>query len=198
MALCHVPARNRTQGHLLAATGERDWRHPEVGMVHAASAARGVRWAETDKVARHRGTGNPKSERRRSAMPEMTLQNGTVVCEGDKVRARGEDGSLRVCTVLEVLRGGGVDKALLTAPTPFGTVIRTRYQIKPHATKPRRQGMYGMEAEEVRFILRSLGLPDVATHMDSQLGGYKSSTDCANTDWSEGAGLLDAAHFGHW
>ena len=131
-------------------------------------------------------------------MPEMTLQNGTVVCEGDKVRARGEDGSLRVCTVLEVLRGGGVDKALLTAPTPFGTVIRTRYQIKPRATKPRRRGCMGWKLK--RFAL-SFDLWDFLTwltHMDSQLGGYKSSTDCANTDWSEGAGLLDAGHFGHW
>ena len=67
----------------------------------------------------------------------MTLQDGTVVRDGDKVRARlgeGDDG-WRVCTILEVLKDGGVDKAILTAPDLFGTVIRTRYQIKPHKTR---------------------------------------------------------------
>ena len=63
----------------------------------------------------------------------MTLLDGTEVRAGDKVRAIGEAGGLRVCSVLEILRGG-VDKALLTAPLPFGTVIRTRYQIKRHKT----------------------------------------------------------------
>jgi hypothetical protein len=62
---------------------------------------------------------------------EMTLQDGTIVRNGDKVRAHGEDNRLRICTVLEVIKGCGVDKAILTAPAPFGTVIRTRYQIKP-------------------------------------------------------------------
>ena len=67
---------------------------------------------------------------------EMTLLDGTVVRAGDKVRAIGGGGRrYRVCTVLEILPGVGVDKALLTAPDPFGTVIRTRYQIKAH--KPR-------------------------------------------------------------
>lgn len=62
----------------------------------------------------------------------MTLQDGTIVRVGDKVRATGEGTTgLRICTVLEILKGCGVDKAILTAPDPFGTVIRTRYQIKP-------------------------------------------------------------------
>jgi|HubBroStandDraft_2_1064218.scaffolds.fasta_scaffold65465_3 hypothetical protein len=64
---------------------------------------------------------------------EMTLLDGTVVREGDKVRAIGGGGGrYRVCTVLEIIKGCGVDKAMLTAPDPFGTVIRTRYQIKRH------------------------------------------------------------------
>lgn len=71
----------------------------------------------------------------------MTLLDGTEVREGDKVRAKGEDGRLRICTVLTILKGGGVDKAILTAQVPkhfwktgaiFGTVIRSRYQIKPY------------------------------------------------------------------
>jgi len=74
-------------------------------------------------------------------MSEITLLDGTIVHEGDKVRAKGEDGRLRICTVLSILRGGGVDKAILTARVPkrlwktgaiFGTVIRSRYQIKPY------------------------------------------------------------------
>lgn len=66
---------------------------------------------------------------------EMTLQDGTVIRDGDKVRAVGGGGRrLQVCIVLEVLRGGGVDKAILTAPDPFGTVIRSRYQIRPYKT----------------------------------------------------------------
>lgn len=60
----------------------------------------------------------------------MTLLDGTIVHKGDKVRAKGEGCGMRVCTVLEVMKGAGVDKAVLTAPTPFGTIIRTRYQIK--------------------------------------------------------------------
>ena len=73
---------------------------------------------------------------------QITLQDGTVVRKGDKVRAIGECGGLRVCVVLEILKGCGVDKAILTAgkgwtttnlsAAPFGTVIRTRYQIKPY------------------------------------------------------------------
>jgi hypothetical protein len=64
---------------------------------------------------------------------EMTLLDGTVVREGDKVYAIGGGGGRpRVCKVLEILKGCGVDKAILTAPDPFGTVIRTRYQIKRH------------------------------------------------------------------
>jgi hypothetical protein len=69
----------------------------------------------------------------------MTLPDGTTVKEGDKVRARGEDGRWHVCVVLEIFKGTGVDKALLTAGrkytgrlSDFGTVIRTRYQIEPH------------------------------------------------------------------
>jgi hypothetical protein len=62
---------------------------------------------------------------------QLTLQNGTVVRVGDKVRAKGEGTGWRVCTVLEILKGCGIDKAILTAPDPFGTVIRSRYQIKP-------------------------------------------------------------------
>jgi len=60
----------------------------------------------------------------------MTLLDGTIVRKGDKVRAEGEGTGLRVCTVLEIMKGTGVDKAVLTAPIPFGTVIRSRYQIK--------------------------------------------------------------------
>lgn len=60
----------------------------------------------------------------------MTLLDGTEIREGSRVRAKGEDGRLRTCKVVEVLKGGGVDKVLLTAPTPFGTVIRSRYQVK--------------------------------------------------------------------
>lgn len=63
---------------------------------------------------------------------EMTLLDGTIVRAGDKVRAKGEATGWRVCRVLEVLKGGGVAKAILTAPTPFGTVIRSRYQIKAY------------------------------------------------------------------
>jgi hypothetical protein len=65
----------------------------------------------------------------------MALQDGTIVRVGDRVRARGEATGLRVCRVVDILKGCGVDKAILTAPTPFGTVIRTRYQIKPYAWK---------------------------------------------------------------
>jgi hypothetical protein len=60
----------------------------------------------------------------------MTLQDGTIVRDGDTVLAKGEDGRWRACKVLEVLKGCGVDKAIVTAPSPFGTVIRTRYGIK--------------------------------------------------------------------
>lgn len=60
----------------------------------------------------------------------LTLTDGTTVLNGDKVRAQGEDGRWRVCRVLEILKGGGVDRAILTAPVPFGTVIRGRYQIR--------------------------------------------------------------------
>lgn len=63
---------------------------------------------------------------------EMTLQDGTIVRAGDKVKARGENCGMRVCTVIEILRGTGIDKAVLTAPTPFGTVIRSRHQIRPY------------------------------------------------------------------
>ena len=66
-------------------------------------------------------------------MAEMTLQDGTIVRNGDKVRAiGGGGGGYQVCKVLEVLKGCGVDKAVLTARDPFGTVIRTRYQIRAH------------------------------------------------------------------
>lgn len=67
----------------------------------------------------------------------ITLLDGTEVHEGDKVRAQGEATGWRVCQVLEILKGCGVDKAVLTAPTPFGTVIRSRYQIKAYQPKHR-------------------------------------------------------------
>ena len=60
----------------------------------------------------------------------LTLVDGTVVREGGKVRARGENGYLRVATVLTIFKGVGIDKAILTAGNGFGTVIRSRYQIK--------------------------------------------------------------------
>jgi hypothetical protein len=71
----------------------------------------------------------------------MTLQDGTEVREGDKVCAQGEDGVWRRCFVLEILGGTGVDKAILTSRLDddrwikskhgvFGTVIRSRYQIR--------------------------------------------------------------------
>ena len=61
---------------------------------------------------------------------EMTLLDGTVVRVGDKVRAKPVRAkpSWRVCEVLEIFRGVGVQKALLS--TPSGTIIRSRYQIK--------------------------------------------------------------------
>jgi hypothetical protein len=65
----------------------------------------------------------------------MTLLDGTVVREGDKVRAQGECPGWRVCTVIVILHGGGVEKAIVTAKGGkhcFGTVIRSRYQIKPY------------------------------------------------------------------
>src|ERR1700704_1486354 len=83
----------------------------------------------------------PRNTSQMTVKDFMTLQDGTPLRVGDKARARGEDGRLRICVVLEILRGGGVDKALLTAGkkytgrvSDFGTVIRTRYQIK--ALKP--------------------------------------------------------------
>ena len=62
----------------------------------------------------------------------MMLLDGTIVRVGDKVRAQGEATGWRVCKVLEILRSGGVDKALLTANTPFGTVIRRLNHIKAY------------------------------------------------------------------
>ena len=56
----------------------------------------------------------------------LTLPDGTVVKIGDKVRARGEGTGWRVCKVLNIHDG----RALLTAPTPFGTVSRSRHEIK--------------------------------------------------------------------
>lgn len=74
---------------------------------------------------------------------QLTLLDGTVVRVGDTVRAKGEDGHERCCKVLEILKGCGVDKAILTVhPTVrqpksahFVTVIRTRYQIKARRKK---------------------------------------------------------------
>lgn len=40
-------------------------------------------------------------------------------------------------------------------------------------TRRRPQGMYGMEADEVRFILRSLGLSDVANAHGFPVGGIQ-------------------------
>lgn len=55
----------------------------------------------------------------------MTLDDGTRIREGDKVRAEGESAGRRVCKVLTIDHG----YALLTAPTPFGTVWRRATEI---------------------------------------------------------------------
>lgn len=63
---------------------------------------------------------------------QITLLDGTVLRPGDKCRAQGGGTGWRVCTVLDIVQGTGVEKAFLTAPDPFGTVIRSRYQIKAY------------------------------------------------------------------
>lgn len=76
------------------------------------------------------------AEDRVATMRTMTLLDGTQVKVGDTVRAKGEGcGRYRNCKVLEIFRGGGVDRAIVTAPIPFGTVIRSRYQIKAQKAK---------------------------------------------------------------
>lgn len=65
--------------------------------------------------------------------PQITLVDGTIIHEGDKVRTQGQFGGRpRVAKLIEIFSGGGVAKGLVTMPFPFGTVIRTRYQIKPY------------------------------------------------------------------
>lgn len=64
----------------------------------------------------------------------MTLLDGTRLQAGDACRVRAERGEgggkgWRVCKIVSVL-SGGVDKAIVTAPSPFGTVIVGRYDVR--------------------------------------------------------------------
>lgn len=65
------------------------------------------------------------------AMQTMTLQDGSVIRVGDRVRAQCEDGRWRVCGVQEIRDGPeGVEQVVLAAPGPFGTVVRAGYQVR--------------------------------------------------------------------
>lgn len=60
---------------------------------------------------------------------QLTLLDGTIVRVGDKVLARITHKGYRVCHVLEILKGCGVDKAILNT-SHAGQVICTRYQMR--------------------------------------------------------------------
>ncbi len=66
----------------------------------------------------------------------MTLLDGTEVKVGDIVLAKIGRGPWRNCEVLELLKGGGVDRAILAGPA--GNIIRSRYRIKVRRTEHRK------------------------------------------------------------
>lgn len=76
-----------------------------------------------------------------NAEPYITLQDGTIVKSGDTVMVLNRLRRWTLATVKEILKGGGVDKAILGEP--FG--IKTRYQMK--ARRPRIRKLIGVEDE---------------------------------------------------
>lgn len=61
------------------------------------------------------------------AKQALTISDGSEIHVGDTVKAKGEATEYRLCTVVSIYR----NEAMLTAPTPFGTVWRNAKEIRP-------------------------------------------------------------------